>query len=261
MIIHNFNKKLIQQSETEIDIFGVIVPKGFVNLTQMCKVNPKKKFNDYLRLKSTLEYLIVLSDAETYTESGTGILASDNHAGSSSSLEFGVSSGLLIVTKDAIGGDADIFGHYEVAVDLAQWISPEFRVWANRVLHLVIEDKVKTIEFDDAQRNLQWEWLRTQSKASRRKFTDCLKQHIIVTWGEEFYHSPASAKLFAKYTAVAQARITGIPSFNGNRDNCSESQLDLLEKFEHNFEVMFETMYPEMSFDEIFERVVKKWSR
>jgi hypothetical protein len=236
MILHNFNDSRFPQSDKDQIIAGVNIPKGYVNATEMIKFDPTKRINNYLRQKSTDAFLEALSaDARISV------------------------SGLIIVLK---GGNDKLnqgaWVHPEIAIDLAQWISPEFRLWANRVLRLVIENKVKTIEFDDAQRKLQWEYLRTQSKLARRKFTDCLKEYIITEHGENFYNSSASAKVFSKYTAIAQRELTGFPSFNGSRDNCSEEQLELLERFELSFNMMFETMYPEMSFDDCFIKVITK---
>ena len=185
IIPHNFNDKAIGQTSSETDINGVTIPKGYVNLSQMCKVNPKKKLNDYLSNLNTLDYLIALSEnpmAETYSPPGGRIPVSDNHEGSSSALVFGLKSGLLIRTYDKIGGQGDIYSQIEIAIHAAQWISPQLAVWANRTLRLVIngEFKALTEEAKQAEKELQvrWEKIRSGTIVTRRTLTDSIQEWL-----------------------------------------------------------------------------------
>ncbi|MBR8828788.1 MAG: KilA-N domain-containing protein [Gomphosphaeria aponina SAG 52.96 = DSM 107014] len=105
---HNYLGNLIEQR----------VADGYVNLTQMAKTG-NKRLGNYLRLNSTRAYLEVLS-IETQIRV----------------------SGLITISSFTPGkGTGDTWGHPEVAIDLALWISPQFRVWANFTLKQIIQGK------------------------------------------------------------------------------------------------------------------------
>ena len=185
IIPHGFNGKAIEQTSSETEINGATIPKGYVNLSQMCKVNPKKRINDYLSKDNLSDYLIALSESQTagtYIPPGAGKPVPDNHAGSSPALVFGLKSGLLIKTFDRIGGDADIYCQIEIAIHAAQWISPQLAVWANRTLRLVIngEFKALTDEAKQAEKELQvrWEKIRSGTIVTRHELTDAIKEYL-----------------------------------------------------------------------------------
>ncbi len=179
IIPHNFNGKAIGQTSSETVINGVTIPKGYVNLSQMCKANPKKKLNDYLSNLNTLDYIMALSESlggcNLYGENPVP----DTHSVSSPALSFGLQSGLLIKTYNTIGGDADIYSQIEIAIHAAQWTSPQFAVWANRTLRLVIsgEFKALTDEAKQAEKELQKRWgkIRSATIFTRRELTDSIK--------------------------------------------------------------------------------------
>lgn len=109
VLVHNYNNVTIQQLKND----------GFVNLTQMGKA-ANKLVADYLRLNSTTEYLQALSS------------------------DMGIPISLLIeVIK---GNHADsrqqgTWAHVLIAMDFAQWCSPQFRIWANKTLLEVMKEK------------------------------------------------------------------------------------------------------------------------
>lgn len=113
---HTWNGSDISQLKEDTKISKYDVPAGYVNATQMC-FSCNKQFNDYARLESTKAYWEGL-------QKETGIPVSN--------LVF------------SIRGRADkipqgTWVHPEIAIDLAQWVSVEFRIWANRTLRKVIE--------------------------------------------------------------------------------------------------------------------------
>lgn len=89
---------------------------GWVNLTQMCNATGKK-LNDFLRLKQTKAYISTLT-------SDTGKVASD----------------FLEVVKGGDPKKQGSWGHPEIAILLAQWISPEFHRWCNSNIFVLIND-------------------------------------------------------------------------------------------------------------------------
>jgi len=246
IIPHNFNGKAIEQTFSETVINGVKIPKGYVNLSQMCKVNPKKRIKDYLKNDNSLDYLIALSETlttVTYTPPGGGILPPDNHAGSSPALLFGLKSGLLIKTYDAIGGDSDLYCQIEIAIHAAQWISPQFAVWANRTLRLVIsgEFKALTDEAKQAQKALQkiWEEIRSGSVVTRRTLTDAIKAyletHEVSENYRKFVYSNCSDKINRSLFGKTAAQLCAERSCSKDelRDTHSAASLVSIERIEY----------------------------
>ncbi len=118
LITHDWNGSAIAQLSESTKITKHDVSAGYVNATQMCKACGKQ-FNDYARLDSTKAYWNGFS-----AETGIPV------------------SGLTVSIKG--GNDKQVQGtwvHPEIAIDLAQWVSVEFRLWANRTLKQVIQSQ------------------------------------------------------------------------------------------------------------------------
>ncbi|RUS94160.1 hypothetical protein DSM106972_094190 [Dulcicalothrix desertica PCC 7102] len=118
MLTHNWNNQAICQLTETTKIGKYDVPASYVNVTQMCQAN-EKQWGHYAALDSTKAYLEGLS-----ADIGIPI------------------SGLVISIKG--GNDKQNQGtwvHSEVAIDCAQWVSVEFRIWANRALRQLISSQ------------------------------------------------------------------------------------------------------------------------
>ena len=101
IIKHQFQKYEIAQRSKD----------SYVNLTHMCST-AGKQVNDYLRLDSTKEYMNALSGV-------TGIPVVVDSA-----------TVPALVNRTSKG----TWAHPEVAIDCAQWVSVDLRIWANRTL-------------------------------------------------------------------------------------------------------------------------------
>lgn len=150
------NKFEIDQLTEDTIIAGTLIPKGWVNATQMCKAN-KKRLQNYFDNKSTKAFIAELSTVN-----------SDR------------SERQIIIIQ---GGDRkDIQGTWvslPVAMDLARWISPKFAAWAMVTLSLVVQGDFQalTLEAAQAQKQLRetWEQVRTTGIITRRRLTDSIK--------------------------------------------------------------------------------------
>lgn len=157
-----YNDKQINQARQDTVLAGKLIPKGYCNATEMCKANGKK-WNDYAKLKSSKAYWEGLSlDTNLFVSS------------------------LVIEIKGTPNGDASLQGtwvHPEIAMDLSQWVSVDFRIWANRTLRLVLnnEFEAQTENAEKAQARLEdleqslWEKARIIGKCTRRTLTDSVK--------------------------------------------------------------------------------------
>ncbi|WP_414545881.1 KilA-N domain-containing protein [Nostoc sp. CCY0012] len=115
MLTHFWRDSEINQMPQDGQIGKYSIPKGFVNGTQMCKAN-NKFLADYTKLKSTKQYLQALSN----------------------DMKILISS--LVIEVQGHGSEQSTWIHPEIAIDLARWVSVEFRIWANRTLMKVIMD-------------------------------------------------------------------------------------------------------------------------
>ncbi|MBW4525050.1 MAG: KilA-N domain-containing protein [Phormidium tanganyikae FI6-MK23] len=120
MYHHIYDEFSIPQSEQDQVLAGKLIPRGYVNGSQMCKANDKR-FGNYIHNKSAKAYCDVVS-------LDTGIPASS----------------LLIEIAGTPNGDPSLQGtwvHPDIATHLAHWISPAFYLWSNRVLVKVLDPK------------------------------------------------------------------------------------------------------------------------
>ncbi|MHC5779718.1 KilA-N domain-containing protein [Nostoc sp.] len=119
LVTHDWNGSAIAQLSEATKISKYDVPAGYVNATQMCQACGKL-WGHYAELDGTKLYWEALS------------------------LDIGITiSGLVLSIKG--GNNKQVQGtwvHPEIAIDLAQWVSVEFRIWANRTLKKVISEQI-----------------------------------------------------------------------------------------------------------------------
>ncbi len=247
IISHLFNGKAIEQTGSTTYINSATVPKGYVNLSQMCKAGGKR-LPDYLtkdkKRLSYFEKVVEILTAETYSPSETSIIVSDNHNVSDTCLEFGVKSGLLIEVGNAIGGKGDIYGHPQIALSVATWISPDFEAWAGYTLLLVIRGDFQALTEKAKQAQVQlderWKKLRAAGKVVRRELTDAIK-----SWLDSTDRPLDYSTIYAQCTNQIYMALWGVTAadirkhFNlkpGNipptRDYLSEQVLRTIERAE-----------------------------
>jgi KilA-N domain len=113
MLKHFWHESEIHQMPQDGEIGKYPIPKGYVNATQMCKANGKF-LADYTKLKSTKQYLQALSH------------------------DMKILISLLVIDIQGRASEQSTWIHPEIAIDLARWVSVEFRIWANRTLMKVM---------------------------------------------------------------------------------------------------------------------------
>jgi hypothetical protein len=113
MLTHLWRDSEINQMAQDGEVGKYSIPKGYVNATQMCHAN-NKSWGHYKERKSTKAYWAALSN------------------------DIGIPISSLIIEIDGYGSSQGTWIHPEIAIDLAQWVSVEFRIWANRTLTKVI---------------------------------------------------------------------------------------------------------------------------
>lgn len=162
IIPHQFNQINIFQLSEDTVINGKVIPAGYVNATQMCSAN-NKKLNKYFEHSKTKPFLDALKALHSRRSPSQG------------------ERELVIVLVG--GSDKDTQGtwvHYHVAMNLAQWISPDFAAWAAVVLAEMLNGNFEalTADAEEAKQGLKQEWeeVRQGGKVTRRKLTDAIKE-------------------------------------------------------------------------------------
>lgn len=112
IIAHFWKETEVEQTYGETFLSHYTIPSGFVNVTKICKKH-NKLWSEYKRLPQTARYLDALA------------------------LDLGFSQDDLIINIQG-GKNQGTWVHPEIGIDLAAWISVEFKVWANRTLRKVI---------------------------------------------------------------------------------------------------------------------------
>lgn len=220
IVPHEYNGKLIDQLSEDTVIAGKLIPKGYCNLTQLCKANGKR-LDNYFRLKST----------QTFIE-GTSAVTS-------------LSSERLIIVIQ--GGDyKDVqgtWGHINIAINLAQWISPKFAAWASQTLRLILQNDFQALtpEAEKAKEELQktWQKLRDKSKITRRTLTDAIKQYLSENevsnaYEQHIYSNCSDAINLAVFGKRAKEirEERGVADNDLLRDSHDEKDLILIDRIE-----------------------------
>lgn len=234
IISHDFNDNLINQLSEDTEINGVMVPKGYVNLNQMCSANGKK-LNGFTRLKSSSAFIILLDEkieTETHSAEGSQIPAP-------SSTKVSVSP-CVISIPNLIGGDGDTYGEIRLALKVAAWISSEFDLWAMDVLMHVINGDVTglTLEAKEsiAKLGAVWQSLRDCSKESFWFIASAIKKHYDANPRIEHYPGENYSEvfdllnmgLFGKKSKQIKTEL-GISKGQLNREHFGEESLKRID--------------------------------
>jgi hypothetical protein len=202
IVPHKFQENVITQLSDEMVIGGKLIPKGYCNATQMCKL-AKKKISHYFENKRSKVYIEALSRS-------TGIPVDQ-----------------LIIVNESEGENWErgTWVHFEVAISIATWISVDLEIWANRALRHIIQGDVAPIT-KEAQETLQNIYNETRGILSidqRNKFTDSIQKR--------FYRLNPDAESISPYEFTNPSDqlnrlLTGHTSkYWCERFNCSNSEL------------------------------------
>lgn len=205
----------IQVLEYEINS-KVINESDYVSLTDIAKkVNadePRFVIQNWMRNKDTIDYLGLWEKIYNPNFNRVGFEAVENESGRN---KFTMSPTKWIALVNAIGivsksgkYNGGTFAHFDIAMEFASWISPEFK------LYIVTEFKrLKTVE----QKELGWNLKRTLSKINYNIHTDAIKNNLI----PEFVTKQQIDIIYANEADVINVALFGMTSSewrNKNKD-------------------------------------------
>jgi len=228
----------------EIGVNGLVInlrrEKGdeYISLTDIARkknpLEPKDVVKNWLRSKSTIEFLVLWEKINNPDFKGVEIDSLLFQAGSNS---FTLSPSKWVESTKAIGiitstgKYGGTFAHSEIALEFASWVSPEFK------LYLITEIKrLKTAESD--QQNLNWSVQRTLAKINYKIQTDAIKESLVpksLTKNQTsiIYANEADLLNVALFGLTAEQWKNNNPRFDGNmRDHATLEQLVVLSNME-----------------------------
>lgn len=228
----------------EIGVNGLVInlrrEKGdeYISLTDIARkknpLEPKDVVKNWLRSKSTIEFLALWKKINNLNFKGVEIDSLLFQAGSNS---FTLSPSKWVESTKAIGiitsagKYGGTFAHSEIALEFASWVSPEFK------LYLITEIKrLKTAESD--QQNLNWSVQRTLAKINYKIQTDAIKESLVpksLTKNQTsiIYANEADLLNVALFGLTAEQWKNNNPRFDGNmRDHATLEQLVVLSNME-----------------------------
>ncbi len=160
MKTHTYQNFQFPQTTEDQTIAGHLIPKGYVNATLMAK-NWGKSIKLFNRLDSTKIYIESLE--KDINNGRYGICTSQETTKTLDELRKTVEGWtkvqISITTRNRVSNNlAGVWFHPELAIELAGWLNVNFKIWANRVLRLVLEDKIDSADFYYAKQQLQKEY-------------------------------------------------------------------------------------------------------
>ena len=204
-IKHNWNGYAITQLTENTEIAQYEIPAGYVNATQMCKACGRN-FNDYSKTDSTKAYWKALS-----TE--TNILVSE----------------LVITIKGGNNKQSQgTWVHPEIAIDLAQWVSVEFRIWANSTLRKLITGETSPQSRPEIEQSYDllskiFGGLNISPEVQKIHVLDCLRKQYDLPMLTE------ASKALEQYTAVKQRyiRVTDLAYIWNQQNNSNKKPTEI----------------------------------
>ncbi|AUB43644.1 DNA-damage-inducible protein D (plasmid) [Nostoc flagelliforme CCNUN1] len=187
MLIHKWRDSDINQMPEVGQLGKYSIPKGYVNATQMCNAN-NKSWGHYKERKSTKAYWMALSN------------------------DIGIPISSLVIEVDGYGSSQGTWIHPEIAIDLAQWVSVEFRIWANRTLMKVMMAQESVQQQSMTQVQLLAAVAQQLAEQEQRTLEQEKRQHEILARlkAVEVEQDRVNTPCGHKYSVVGFANLQGL---------------------------------------------------
>lgn len=195
----------INANGTEIEILNnPSFQDDYLSLTDIARkknpYEPKDVVKNWLRLRSTIEFLGLWEQLYTPNFKGVEFDSFKNESGSNAftltpQRWIEKTNAIGIISKSGRGGGT--YAHKDIAFEFASWISPEFKLY-------VIKD-YQRLKSDEAHRlEIGWDTKRELSKINYRIHTDAIKEFLI---------TPELTKQEKSYKYATEADILNVALF------------------------------------------------
>ena len=237
VLMSKMKKDTIKAKGFEIQVYTKDFKNDFVSLTDIARYkntdDPRFVIQNWMRNRNTLEFIglwEILNNSnfnrvqfDTFrTEAGLNRFTMTPSKWVESTNAFG------IVSKSGRYGGT--YAHYDIAMEFASWISPEFKLY-------ILQDYKRLKENENSKLSLTWNVHREISKINYKIHTDAIKEHLLNDLTKEQlsyqYASEADMLNVALFNKSAKQWREENPELKGNiRDYASLNELLVLANME-----------------------------
>ena len=230
-------KEKISAKGFDIEVYTEDFKNDYISLTDIAKYkntdDPRFVIQNWMRNRNTLEFIGLWEALNNPNFNRVQFDTFRNEAGLN---RFTMTPNKWIESTDAIGivSKAGRYGgtyaHYDIAMEFASWLSPEFKLY-------IIQDYKRLKEDENSKLSLTWNLHREISKINYKIHTDAIKEHLLKDLTNEQlsfkYASEADMLNVALFNKTAKEWRKENPNLKGNmRDYANLNELLVLANME-----------------------------
>ena len=231
------NKEQISAKGFSIQVYTEDFKNDYISLTDIAKYkntdDPRFVIQNWMRNRNTLEFIGLW---EALNNPNFNRVQFDTFRSEAGLNRFTMTPGKWIESTDAIGivSKAGRYGgtyaHYDIAMEFASWLSPEFKLY-------IIQDYKRLKEDENSRLSLTWNLHREISKINYKIHTDAIKEYLLKDLTNEQlsfkYASEADMLNVALFNKTAKEWRKENQDLKGNmRDYASLNELLVLANME-----------------------------
>ena len=231
------NKEHISAKGFSIQVYTEDFKNDYISLTDIAKYknteDPRFVIQNWLRNRNTLEFIGLW---EVLNNPKFNRVQFDTFRKEAGLNRFTMTPSKWIESTEAIGiaSKAGRYGgtyaHYDIAMEFASWLSPEFKLY-------IIQDYKRLKEDENSKLSLTWNLHREISKINYKIHTDAIKEYLLQDLSREQlsfeYASEADMLNVALFNKRAKEWREENPDLRGNmRDYASLNELLVLANME-----------------------------
>ena len=230
-------REIIHAKGIDIGIYTKDFENEYISLTDIAKYrndnDPRFVIQNWMRNRNTVEFLAVWEELHNPDFNRVQFDTFRNEAGLN---RFTMTPQKWIDSTNAIGiisksgRYGGTYAHYDLAMEFASWISPEFKLY-------IIQDYKRLKEDENSKLSLAWNLNREISKINYKIHTDAIKEYLLKDLTNEQlsykYASEADMLNVALFNKRAKQWREENPELMGNmRDYASLNELLVLANME-----------------------------
>ena len=231
------NKEQISSKGFSIQVYTEDFKNDYISITDIAKYkntdDPRFVIQNWMRNRNTLEFIGLWEALNNPNFNRVQFDTFRNEAGLN---RFTMTPSKWIESTDAIGivSKAGRYGgtyaHYDIAMEFASWLSPEFKLY-------IIQDYKRLKEDENSKLSLTWNLHREISKINYKIHTDAIKEYLLKDLTNEQlsfkYASEADMLNVALFNKRAKEWRNENPNLKGNmRDYANINELLVLANME-----------------------------
>lgn len=243
--LSKIKKDVIEAKGFAIQVYTEDFENDYISLTDIAKYkntdDPRFVIQNWMRNRNTLEYIGLWEVLNNPKFNRVQFDTFRNEAGlnrfTMTAQKWTEGTGAIgIVSKSGRYGGT--FAHYDIAMEFASWISPEFKLY-------IIQDYQRLKSDENSKLSLTWNLHREIAKINYRIHTDAIKAYLLADLTDEQlsyrYASEADMLNVALFNQRAKQWRDANPGLKGNiRDHAGLNELLVLANMESYNAILIE---------------------